>query len=184
MRLRSAAPPGRVAARPSATYSPLVETAAAAPAMRPFEPRPVRFHGLRRHGGWKLKVYSITAVGPPPDWQEFEPGAALALAALPPPAPPARPGAGFLIGHRGRTERYVVLAWWDRENELPARVFVAGERGGWRPARDGESFCVWDLEVFWFERQAWVDTVLAPGGAGRLEEYLERHLAVEPTGVR
>lgn len=37
--------------------------------------------------------------------------------------------------------------------------------------RRRESFCVWDLEVFWQERCACVETVLAPCGASP-EAYL------------
>jgi len=89
--------------------------------------------------------------------------------ALPEPDEPhGRPGLGFLIAHQGRTGDYVVAAWWDHENELPLRVLVRrGRTGRWRRARRGESFCVWDLEVIWAERRAWIDTMLSPGGAGR-----------------
>lgn len=72
---------------------------------------------------------------------------------------------------------------WDRESELPTRVSVASKSppGAWRAAT-GESFCVWDMEVLWFERQAYVATLqrsidrrharripaaLPPGRAGR-----------------
>ena len=66
-----------------------------------------------------------------------------------------------------------MLGWWERENELPIRVFVRAA-DGWRPAADGESFCVWDLRVIWWEREAYVNTLLA----GRPpEEYLGATIA-------
>ena len=85
-----------------------------------------------------------------------------------------RPGVGFVIAHQGQTANYTVLAWWDRENELPLRVFVdeAKNGDGWRPNEADESVCVWDLEILWKERQAYVDHVLRPGG-GSVEGYLE-----------
>jgi hypothetical protein len=61
--------------------------------------------------------------------------------------------------HQGRGD-YLVLGWWDNENELPLRVLVWGE-SGWREARGSESVCVWDLRILWHERDAYVATVLS-----------------------
>lgn len=62
-----------------------------------------------------------------------------------------------------------MLCWWDRENELPIRVFVRQHDGSpWRPAQGSESVCVWDLQVICFERDAYVHTVMA-GRAGGAE---------------
>lgn len=154
--------------------------------MQPFRPRPVRFHGLRHRGGWRLKLYSITHDDAAPELAAFEGGIALAVEALPlPAATDERPGAGFLIAHSGRSVLYVVLGWWDRENELPLRVWVRplDDDGDWRPAEGSESFCVWDLEVLWFEREAYVATVLAEGHPDPVRAYLARHPAVEPAGA-
>ena len=143
--------------------------------MEPFAPRPVTFHGLRRAGDWRLKTWSVVAGGGPVDWDAFAGGLALAEAALPQPAvAEGRPGVGFVIAHQGHTANYTVLAWWDRENELPLRVFVdeAKKGDGWRTNRPDESVCVWDLEILWKERQAYVDHVLRAGG-GSVEAYLE-----------
>ncbi len=154
--------------------------------MQPFRPRPARFHGLRHREGWRLKLYSIVHDGAPAELAAFEEGIGLAVRALPlPAATEERPGAGFVIAHRGRTAFYVVLAWWDRENELPLRVWIRAADGGeaWRPAEGGESFCAWDLQVLWFEREAYVATVLAEGGADPVRDYLARHLVVEPSAA-
>ena len=126
-----------------------------------FVPRPVRFLGTRELSGFRLKTYSIAFDEQPFEENSFEFGLELACIALPIPAITAeRPGVGFLILHRGRTGNYLILCLWDRENELPTRVFIEDERG-WRPASDGESFCVWDLEVMWREREAYVGTILS-----------------------
>lgn len=82
-----------------------------------------------------------------------------------------RPGVGFAILHQGRTGDYLILGWWDRENELPTRVFIR-DADGWRPANGGESFCVWDLRVLWWEREAYVGTVLAGRDDG-VEAYMK-----------
>ena len=134
--------------------------------MHRYEPRPIRFHGIRDSEGWRLKRYSITCGPAPVDWVAFESGMEMAEAALPRPAVTAeRPGVGFVIAHRGRTALYCVVGWWDNENELPVRVYVRGldANAKWRAARGSESFCVWDLQVIGFEREAYVATLLAGG---------------------
>lgn len=131
--------------------------------MKPYAPRPIRFLRVLRHADWTVKLYSIVYGGHEPDESRFEAGLHAALGALPAPAAgPGRPGVAFAILHRGDSCDYVVLAWWARENELPIRVLVR-EAGAatFRPARDSESVCVWDLEVIGFERDLYVRTVLA-----------------------
>ena len=156
-----------------------------------YEPRPRRFLGMELRAGFRIKLYSIALRGVEFDRARFERAWELAERALPlpaveaaEPAPlaaprgedgsvvgwPGLPGVGFAIMHQGATGDYFVLSWWANENELPTRVFVrAGD--GWRPARDGESFCVWDLEIMWHEREAYVRAMLTRGGAG-IEGYL------------
>ena len=139
----------------------------------PFAPRVASFRGIVERAGHRLKGYSIRYGEPPVDWDEHREGVELALAGLPEAEPDqGRPGLGFLLVHRGRAAVYVVLGWWDRQNELPVRVFVQNE-GPWRPARESESFCVWDLEIIAAERDAYVATVLADGDA---EAYLARRV--------
>ncbi|HTN54094.1 MAG TPA: hypothetical protein VML50_16925 [Anaeromyxobacter sp.] len=142
----------------------------------PHAPRPIRFRGLVEHLGFRLKRYTVTLPGAALDEPIFSGGRGLALSALPEPAvTPERPGVGFVIEHQGRGLDHVVLAWWDREDELPVRVIV-GDDAGWRPARE-ESFSVFDLEVMAAERDAYVAAVLAPGGGG-VERYLATVAAV------
>ena len=129
----------------------------------PFEPRTTTRQGLVATAGWRLKHWRIVYGDGPFDDARFAAGRAMAMAALPRPAvTDERPGVGFLIEHQGNATDYVVLGWWDRQNELPLRVFVRD--GEWRPARDSESVCVWDLEVIWREREAYVTRVLRPEG--------------------
>ncbi len=143
--------------------------------MRPFEPREITFRGTRARRGWTLKVYSVRVAGPPIDWPGFDAALEAALGALPSPDPEAgRPGLGLFIAHQGTTGDYGVLGWWNHENELPFQIMVRrGPDESWRTARNGESICVWDLEIVWEERQAWIDTMLAPVGADP-DAYLVR----------
>jgi hypothetical protein len=130
-----------------------------------YQPRPLDFLGVESVAGHRLKVYAIRHGGQPFDRGQFAGGWELATLALPQPDVAAgRPGVGFAILHQGATSDYFVLSWWDGQIELPTRVSVRGPEG-WRPASGGESFCVWDLRVMWWEREAYVATVLA----GRLD---------------
>jgi hypothetical protein len=126
--------------------------------------------------GYRIKQYAILYGGGPFRDGDFAMGLELAFGSLPTPAQTRmRPGLGFAIAHQGNGADYAVLAWWDNENELPLRVFVRPQtpEGTWRTARDGESICVWDLEVIGFERMAYVETLL---GGGDAEAYLARRI--------
>jgi hypothetical protein len=131
--------------------------------MHPYQPRSVTLLRIVSRDEWRLKLYSIALDRAAFDEARFRRGLEMALESLPAPArTTSRPGVGFCILHQGRGADYVVLAWWDRENELPLRVFVSTSADPeWRPARGSESVCVWDLEVIGFERDAYVRTVLA-----------------------
>lgn len=145
--------------------------------MKPYRPRPTRYLGSLTENGWDIKQYSVVYDARVAfDASRFEGGVALAMAELPQPArAPDRPGLAVLIKHQAEGMDYLVLAWWDRENELPIKVFVKEDRDpAWRGARGGESVCVWDLDVLWQERQAYVATVLGPEPAGARERYLEQ----------
>ena len=139
---------------------------------KPYRRRETKFLGVRELLGYSLKFFSVSQTVDPFRWKEFEPGLAMALEFLPTPAVShGRPGLGFLIAHRGEGVNYVILCWWDQENELPTKVFVE-EGSSWRPAATHESFCVWDLEIMWREREAYVSTILRTGETSMAEEYL------------
>jgi hypothetical protein len=146
---------------------------------RPYAPRTIRGHGLRELNQWRVKVYSISEDGPEIDWAWFDPGVEMALGVLPVVAVDrGRPGAAIMIAHDARVGSYVVLGWWDRENELPVRVFVrAPGDHTWRAADDDQSFCVWDMYVLWHERNTYVRTLLREGtGAAAMRIYLDDQL--------
>jgi hypothetical protein len=142
------------------------------PSFEAFIPRPITFAGILYMRGYELKSYRITSGGKPFRTEHFEEGLSLAFSSLLFPAITViRPGLGFVIAHQGNELDYIVLSWWDRENELPTRVFVRDDTG-WRPARPDESFCVWDLEIIWHERQCYIRTMLSPVPGASREAYL------------
>lgn len=141
------------------------------PSYKPYRPRPLNFLGVEAIAGYRMKVYAIRVGDVPFDRKRFDEGMKLSQKSLPQPAiDVGRPGVGFVLMHQGGTGDYVVLCRWDRENELPTSVFInAGD--GWRPASGGESFCVWDLRVLWWERETYISTLLAGRNDG-IEAYL------------
>ena len=51
-----------------------------------------------------------------------------------------------------------MLAWWGNDNELFTSVSARSTQG-WVEDPRRYSFCLWDLEVFWFERNRYVELV-------------------------
>lgn len=130
----------------------------------PFAPREMVFRGVSAHVDWRMKCYDIVCDHScAPDDAAWISGEALAFAALPAPAVSAnRPGVAIKIRHAGRDVLYLVLAWWDNQNELITQTWVRLSPGDvWKPGADAHSFCVWDLEILWHERNAFVRHVLA-----------------------
>lgn len=99
-----------------------------------------------------LKLYTISATGRPVDYHRFlDPFAAvkakLGLAGSDTP--------GFAIFHEGAAQLYLVVAWWGNDNELFTSVSVL-EGESWIEDPRRYSFCLWDLEVIWHERNSFV----------------------------
>ncbi len=67
----------------------------------------------------------------------------------------------FVIFHDGSSMSYLVLAWWGNDNELFTSVSVK-TASGWVESPSQYSFCVYDLEVFWQERNFFIEFVYCP----------------------
>lgn len=150
-----------------------------------FRPRSILAGGLRTVRGWRLKTYFVNTPTVALDQPPWSGGMTLLADCLPqPPQAAGRAGLGVLIAHPGATHEYLVGAWWDNENELFPRTFVrrtapshaSAAESAWRAGGDRHSFCVWDLEVLWFERGAWIECMLGPSRP-RPEDYLARTLS-------
>jgi hypothetical protein len=148
----------------------------------PYAPRPIRFLGVHAHAGYRIKVYSITCGSEPLDRGMYDACLAIALDDLPhPTVTQHRPGVGFAIFHQGRGWHYLVLSWWDNQNELPQRVWVRERdhpNATWRRAEPHQSICVWDLQVIWFEREMYVKHVLSRDAAN-IDAYIAEQFKSE-----
>jgi hypothetical protein len=146
-----------------------------------YQRRPIRFLELWQDSGWRMKVYSITHQGAPPRPELVQAAKQVAQRWLrQPPTPNQRTyGVGFLGIHDGHGANFVCVDWWADENELQHHVYLSPTD---RPAElryvspTGLAASVWDLRVLCFERQAWIDTVLANPIGPDLDAYLSRRL--------
>ncbi len=140
-----------------------------------FAGRTTRFRGVTRDAGYSIKRYDIS-LGAQLEDELYREGVERVLTLLPqPPVTRDRPGLGLLLRHSGDGVHYIVLAWWDNQNELLTRVLVREEGTPWRDAGGRHSFCVWDLEVIWDERNTYVRHMLSPPGGPRPDLYLADH---------
>jgi hypothetical protein len=130
--------------------------------------------------GRVLKVYGMfaeperSAILPAPEWLQQQ--AASVLGQHP------RPGdhpVGFLILHYGMDGDYLLVSQWYDANNLKhwVRGLAVDAKGSTTvvPLGQGDLVaCVWEIEVIKFERDAWVNTVLARGRLDRtsVEAYL------------
>jgi hypothetical protein len=149
----------------------------------PYRPRSIRFLEVWQVQGWRFKVYGIA------HGRELPRQALVHAAKQMVPEQLAHFSAGvkhyqvgFLGVHDGRDANFVFLDFWADENELHHHVFVS-------PADRPEALdyvtpggllgCVWDLRVLAFERQAWIDAVLANPQGPDLGAYLAYQLDEE-----
>ncbi|HEX2138464.1 MAG TPA: hypothetical protein VHG33_02010 [Woeseiaceae bacterium] len=151
-----------------------------------YRKRPVRFVDIAELNGWRLKTYSISAAHDHVSEGLLLAAEGLAQQALPRPAvmrsrarlPEDRYGLGVLIVHDGREGSFVVLGWWVGENMLKLEVFFSGDRG-----MDFENLaatrivsCTWELAVLAYERDAWVECILANPGGPDVNAWLEKRM--------
>ena len=98
-----------------------------------------------------LKLYSVSATGAP-DIAAFNAQLGDMKRGVPVHWPAT---AAYAIFHQGAELGYLVLCWWGNDNELFTRVAVR-EAAGWVIDPERYSFCLWDMEIMWLERQSYI----------------------------
>jgi hypothetical protein len=147
----------------------------------PFRPRPVQFLEVWEEAGWRMKVYSICYNRQHPRPELVEAARRVVrqhLSAT--PADANAYGVGFVGIHDGRRKNFVFVGWWAEENELYQHLYVSpadqpGKLEYVTPS--GLSACVFDLQLVWFERNAWVEKVLANPAGPDIDAYLKKRLS-------
>lgn len=118
--------------------------------MNSFAPRNIE--ALKNSSSHGLKLYTISCTADPVEtakfWGRLE--EIMEQRGLGPNT------AGFAILHEGDTMPYLVVAWWENENELFTSVSIQREGRGWLEDPEYYSFCLWDLEVIWHERNSFI----------------------------
>lgn len=119
--------------------------------------------------GRVLKVYGMFAepergsILPESEWLQQQ-----AASVLREPLQPGDHPVGFLILHYGMDGNYLLVSQWYDANMLKhwVRGSAVGAEGRitFTPLAQRDLIaCIWELEVIKFERDAWVNTVLAQG---------------------
>lgn len=145
-------------------------------AKRGYRTRPVRYLKTLEDGGWRMKLYGISADGPEPRPELLIAAKEVAFETLPEPSGGGRYGVGFVIVHDGRDGCYVLVDWWQGEDMLYQHLYLSPKgqpRGLERHTESGLTACVWELAVISFERQAWLDSVLKNPESPNIEHYME-----------
>lgn len=144
-----------------------------------YQPRPIRFLELWQPDEWRIKVYGIAYGAEAPEQKLVAAIKRAAQETLPEPAvTTSRYGLGFVCAHQGRTVSVGFVDWWENEDELHHKMFIADEPdlGHVRPAGEEElTACSWDLAVIGFERNAWVQYILQSDEPD-VDAYLRAHL--------
>lgn len=147
----------------------------------PYKTRPIRFLELYRHKDWQVKVYSISmkteyvqnkftdlAKRCLSEWLQQITNYPLETYKI-----------ATLILHECKEGCFAIINWWIDENMLQQFVYLASRE---KPevyklySDKGMVSCVWELEVLWFERNAWLHYVLANAPNPNYTLYLEQHL--------
>jgi hypothetical protein len=129
----------------------------------PYRPRPVRFVELWSPDEWQVKIYSIVEKGEFVDDPYVLKAKEIAIETLGKRSPETHHGCAFVTIHIASMFNQIIVDWWAKENELRHLVFKADQKAPDNFANitcSGEAFCVWELKVIGFERDAWIEHVL------------------------
>ena len=148
--------------------------------LSPFVTRPTEYVDQVDRGGWRIKVYTISATSLPLPSKLVSVGVDKVLPHLPQTAQTEkRYGVGFLIIHHGTIRNWFLLDWWEQEDILHHELFSSplNNPGSISPEPDKSLIaCVHELRVVNFESEAWIQTVLCANCQPSFEGYLEMRL--------
>lgn len=133
-------------------------------------------------GGWSVKPYRIGLQDPAAlQAVRAEPLADLLRQAFADKDLVAGHRVGFAVLHRGRDGTYLLVAHWVAGHNLASRTFqvVDGPDGGRRLEPFHLFACVWEMGVYAFESEAWIETAMRGGGS---REAISAYLAARREG--
>tara|TARA_B100000700_G_C15062076_1_gene866554 strand:- start:4812 stop:5294 length:483 start_codon:yes stop_codon:yes gene_type:complete len=132
-----------------------------------YSPRRVEYLGLSDVGNHQLKVYSLKS----PNYEKFalptkQKIASLLLPGLPDPVLDTDHKVGFGILHWANDGLYTLTNTWYDANMLRMKAFKIDSFDSDKPCMHSLDHlnviaCVWELDIYKYERDLWVRTVLA-----------------------
>lgn len=159
--------------------------------MNPFyyEPRMVDFHGVMNVADHRLKIYSLRAPqfanDPLPPAENIQRMLEAGLLEL---ALEADHKVGFAILHWAGDGLYVLVNTWYDANMLRLSAFLVDDLNAAEPKLQSLAHlhviaCVWELEIYKFERDAWVEEVLLQRPTSLTDEVLAGYLEAGMRGT-
>ena len=148
--------------------------------MNMYKPRPIRFLEVFQHEDWAIKIYSISSKKEQVNVQDL----ALAKNNLEAWLQESKAynletyNIATLILHEFDGGCFAIVNWWTDENMLQNFVYLkANNTAEFAPFSDkGISTCVWEMAIWWHERNAWVKHVLMKNEKPDFKAYLMEHL--------
>ena len=146
----------------------------------PYQTRPIRFLEIYRFDDWQIKVYSISVYNPLVSHENIKMAKDQIESWLLQSKMHNLPtyNIATLILHEGREGCFAIINWWVDENMLQNFVYLKkhGETGFTLFSDSGISTCVWEMAVWWHERNIWVKHVLMQNENPDFEAYLNDQL--------
>lgn len=85
----------------------------------------------------------------------------------------------FLMVHEAREGTLILLSWFTGENMIETNIYYADFKN---PAEVNESLykekqlvCIWELEIVWHERKAWIKHVLSKANNPDFKAYQKEY---------
>jgi hypothetical protein len=147
-----------------------------------YKNRPIRFVEIYHVTGWKVKIYSISvhhefvtetnlmdAKNKLKEWLAIASKHDLPTYKI-----------ATLILHEGKEGVFAIINWWIDENMLQNFVYLKkyNEQEFQLFSQDGICTCVWEMAVWWHERNAWVKHILSKHDRPDFQAYLNDQLNI------
>ncbi len=142
-----------------------------------YSPRPVRFIELYEINSWRIKIYSISLKAETVSERTIKHAKKNIIEWLKKTENCNLPTykIATLILHEGKEGCFAIINWWIDENMLQLFVYLASTENpdGFKLfSNNGIITCVWELEILWFERNAWIKHVLSKHENPDIKNYL------------
>lgn len=144
----------------------------------PYEKRPVTFIEMYEQQDWVLKIYHV-GHKPLSDILLYSCHTMLPEALPQPSKTKDRYGVGFCVIHQGVMANWLLINWWGHEDIIHQKIYHSpiDQPNKVMHASDPTIMtCIHEMEVYEFERQAWISCVLNQSGVVDFSQYQEQRL--------